>query len=101
MNITCIAKNITKAGIRAETSDLPSPVVIFVARDHHYSTPYFSDVKEMDEIVIKVIGQRYELNDKYISIIAELVPAKVVNMNKPGPIKKAPVKKPKKLVLEE
>ena len=74
MSITCIAKNITKAGIRAETNDSPSPVVIFVARDHHYSTPYFSDVKENEEIVVKVIGQRYELNDKYISIIAELVP---------------------------
>ena len=35
MHITCVAKNITKAGIRAETEDIPSPVVIFVARDHH------------------------------------------------------------------
>lgn len=74
MTIHCIAKNITKAGIRAETNDSPSPVVIFVARDHHYTTPYFSEVKENDNIVVKVIGQRYELNDKYISIIAELVP---------------------------
>jgi DNA-directed RNA polymerase subunit E'/Rpb7 len=74
MIIHCIAKNITKAGIRAETNDSPSPVVIFVARDHHYTTPYFSEVKENEDIVVKVIGQRYELNDKYISIIAELVP---------------------------
>ena len=74
MIIQCIAKNITKAGIRAETNDSPSPVVIFVARDHHYTTPYFSEVKENEDIVVKVIGQRYELNDKYISIIAELVP---------------------------
>ena len=74
MVIRCIAKNITKAGIRAETNDSPSPVVIFVARDHHYTTPYFSEVKENEEIVVKVIGQRYELNDKYISIIAELIP---------------------------
>lgn len=74
MTITCIAKNITKAGIRAETADSPSPVVIFVARDHHNTTPYFSEVKENDEITVKVIGQRYELNDKYISIIAELMP---------------------------
>jgi DNA-directed RNA polymerase subunit E'/Rpb7 len=74
MIIHCIAKNITKAGIRAETNDSPSPVVIFVARDHHYTTPYFSEVKENEDIVVKVIGQRYELNDKYISIIAELIP---------------------------
>ena len=74
MTITCVAKNITKAGIRAETAESPSPVVIFVARDHHNTTPYFSEVKENDEITVKVIGQRYELNDKYISIIAELMP---------------------------
>jgi len=93
MNITCIAKNITKAGIRAETLDLPSPVVIFVARDHHYTTPYFSEVKENDEIVVKVIGQRYELNDKYISIIAELLPVKAVPSKvKPAPVKSAPIK---------
>jgi DNA-directed RNA polymerase subunit E'/Rpb7 len=98
MNITCIAKNITKAGIRAETNDSPSPVVIFVARDHHYTTPYFSEVKENDEIVVKIIGQRYELNDKYISIIAELMPVKAVSINKPAPVKK-PIKK--KFVVEE
>jgi len=93
MNITCIAKNITKAGIRAETLDLPSPVVIFVARDHHYTTRYFSEVKENDEIVVKVIGQRYELNDKYISIIAELLPVKAVPSKvKPAPVKSAPIK---------
>jgi hypothetical protein len=74
MILTCIAKNITKAGIRAEARESPSPVVIFVARDHHYSTAYFSEVSENDEIVVRVIGQRFELNDKYISIIAELLP---------------------------
>ncbi len=93
MNIICIAKNITKAGIRAETNDSPSPVVIFVARDHHYSTPYFSDVKENDEIVVKVIGQRYELNDKYISVIAELVPQKQYILLKSGPTSKAETSK--------
>jgi hypothetical protein len=76
MNITCIAKNITKAGIRAETNDSPSPVIIFVARDHHYNMSEFSNVKENEEINVRVIGQRYELNDKYISIIAELLPKK-------------------------
>lgn len=100
MNITCVAKNITKAGIRAETIDLPSPVVIFVARDHHYTTPYFSEVKEKDEIIIKVIGQRYELNDKYISIIAELVPARAPVYKGPGPSSK-PSSRKAKLVLEE
>jgi len=73
MFIKCIAKNINKAGIRAEINESPSPVVIFIARDHNYSSPLFSEVKENDEIKVRVIGQRFELNDKYISIIAEIV----------------------------
>ena len=73
MNFSCIAKNITKAGIRAEINEDPSPMVIFIARDHHYKSNYFSNVKENDTIRVKVIGQRYELNDKYVSVIAELI----------------------------
>ena len=34
---------------------------------------YFSNVKENDDIKVRVIGQRFELNDKYISILAELI----------------------------
>jgi hypothetical protein len=73
MHINCIAKHINKAGIRAEVKDTPSPVVIFIARDHNYASPLFAQVKENDAIKIRVIGQRFELNDTYISIIAELV----------------------------
>jgi predicted NAD-dependent protein-ADP-ribosyltransferase YbiA (DUF1768 family)/DNA-directed RNA polymerase subunit E'/Rpb7 len=73
MLINCVAKHINKAGIRAETKELPSPVVIFVARDHNYTSPVFAQVKENDDIKVRVIGQRFELNDTYISIIAELV----------------------------
>jgi hypothetical protein len=43
-----------------------------LARDHHNS-PYFSTVKINDRINVRVIGQRFELNDKYVSIIAELI----------------------------
>jgi hypothetical protein len=72
-NIYCVAKNITKAGIRAESStDIPSPFVVFIARDHHFNMSRFSSIKEGDKFVAKVIGQRFELNDKQISIIAEL-----------------------------
>lgn len=73
MLIQCIAKNITKAGIRAETSDeTPSPVIIFITRDHHYMNTQFSTIQEGDKFLARVIGQRYELNDKYVSVIAEL-----------------------------
>jgi DNA-directed RNA polymerase subunit E'/Rpb7 len=90
MLISCVAKNITKAGIRAESSDdVPSPVVVFVARDHHYSSTQFSNIQEGDKFTVRVIGQRFELNDKYISIIAELV-SDEKNKEKPKVVKKKP-----------
>ncbi len=76
MQIKCYAKNITQAGIRAFTSleEKNSPVIIYVSRDHHSSNEYFNSVKEKDAIRIRVIGQRFELNDKQVSIIGELLP---------------------------
>jgi len=77
MLIQCVAKNITKAGIRAESAnEFPSPVIVFIAKDHHYNVANFADIKEGDKITARVIGQRFELNDKYISIIGELVKEK-------------------------
>ena len=73
MQINCFAKHINKAGIRAEVKDTPSPVVIFIARDHNYSSQLFSQVQANDNINVRVIGQRFELNDTYISIIAQLI----------------------------
>ena len=92
MIIPCVVKNITKAGIRAQTNEEVSPVVIFIARDHHYMSQKFSNIKEGETINAKVIGQRFELNDKYISIIAELV-----EINEILKIKK----KSKKLILSD
>ena len=84
MLISCVAKNITKAGIRAESaSDVPSPVVVFVAKDHHFNVPYFAEIQEGDKINVRVIGQRFELNDKYISIIGELIKEKDFTQQKP------------------
>lgn len=74
MLVNCSAKEITKAGIRAESSnETPSPVVVFIAKDHHYSNQHFATIQEGDKFTARVIGQRFELNDKYVSIIAELV----------------------------
>jgi len=84
MLISCVAKNITKAGIRAESAtEVPSPIVVFVTKDHHYNLSYFSEVQEGDKINVRVIGQRFELNDKYISIIGELVKEKEPFVLKP------------------
>lgn len=73
MMMTCVAKQITKAGIRAEIDELPSPVIVFIARDHHHTNKMFSKIKENDNITVKVLGQRFELNDTFVSVIAELV----------------------------
>jgi DNA-directed RNA polymerase subunit E'/Rpb7 len=72
--LSCIVKTNTKAGLTAESADeKPSPVIVFIARDHHYTNSQLSDNKEGDKINVRVIGQRFELNDKYISIIGELM----------------------------
>ena len=90
MLIKCIAKHINKAGIRAEINETPSPVVIFIARDHNYASPLFAEVKENDEIKVRVIGQRFELNDKYISIIAEITDAESEKSSTPGQAQATP-----------
>lgn len=72
MTINCVIKNKTKAGIRAEIDEEPSPVIIFIARDHHNNNQNFIKAQEGDPITVSVVGQRYELNDKYISVIGEL-----------------------------
>ena len=83
MEIECIAKNITKAGIRAEiqqeNDEEASPVIIFLARDHH-SSDYYTSTKVNDRINVRVIGQRFELNDKYVSVIAELIEPDVMKI---------------------
>jgi len=73
MLINCVARNITKAGIRAESADeSPSPIVCFIARDHHNTSTQFNNISEGDTFITRVLGQRFELNDKHISIISEL-----------------------------
>lgn len=73
MTMKVLVKNVTKAGLRCEIKGGSSPVIVFIARDHHYKSKNFSNIKVDDEIIIRVVGIRYELNDTYISIIGELV----------------------------
>lgn len=77
MLIKCKVENITTAGIRAHSLDDPSPIVAYLSRDHHYSKANFSELNEKEEILVRVIGKKYELNDKQISLIGELVEQKV------------------------
>lgn len=73
MLIQCVVKNKVKAGLRAESIYQPSPIVVFIAKDHHFTSEEFNNVEIDAQITVKVIGQRFELNDTRISIIGELV----------------------------
>lgn len=95
MLVTCVVKNSVKAGIRAESAtDVPSPFVVFVAKDHHFNSQHFNEIQVGDTITVRVIGQRFELNDKAVSIIGELVKEKEY-----APKTKQPAKP--RLVIEE
>tara|TARA_B100000424_G_C22931634_1_gene495561 strand:+ start:328 stop:1239 length:912 start_codon:yes stop_codon:yes gene_type:complete len=78
--INCKVKNVTKAGIRAEIVEKnePTPLVIFIARDHNNNNDDFITIKEDENIDVKIIGKRFELNDSYISVIGELASKEIV-----------------------
>ena len=74
MVIDCFVESITKAGVKGiVTKTEKNPIVIFIARDHHYNVSSFGTIKENDKIKVKVIGQRFELHDDFITVIAELI----------------------------
>ena len=84
MLIECIAKNVTKAGVRCESNEyVPSPIVAFLAKEHHQNDKKFNTIKEGDKIIVKVIGQRFELNDPNVSIIGELYKNSLQKINHP------------------
>ena len=80
MKISCVVDNVTKAGLKCSvhaynmaSEDITydnSPLTIFCARDHHYNHDTFHEVKHDENIVVRVLGSRYELHDKFISVIA-------------------------------
>ena len=78
MEIECVCKTLTKAGIHAQVVDEHGniPVVVFVAREHHDNHPAFqseSGVKEGDTLTVCILGERFELNEDCICTIATLV----------------------------
>jgi hypothetical protein len=72
MEIMCKIKNITKIGIRGIVSETNNPIVLFISREHN-SNVDFDNYEEGQYIKIKVIGNRFEENDKYISVIGEII----------------------------
>jgi DNA-directed RNA polymerase subunit E'/Rpb7 len=74
MLIRANVKHNTKAGFRCDVTDDAgnTPIIAFVIREHSTINEYFNSIKEGDDILIRVIGVMFELNDPYISVIGEL-----------------------------
>jgi DNA-directed RNA polymerase subunit E'/Rpb7 len=90
--IKCIVENNTKAGVKARLESRENPFIIFLSRDHHYQNPDFSELKERDRITISVLGQRYDIHDKQISIIGLWQQEIKVKEPEPEPKKEDPSK---------
>ena len=77
--LVCRVKSVTNAGILAGINGASgvNPVVVYVLREHHSSENdrYFNSVKPDAVIRVKVVGQRFELNDAHVSVIGELLHA--------------------------
>lgn len=71
-SILCNVKNISKAGLRCELNESPSPLVIFVARDHHLNNELYNKIEQENQIKVNIIGSMFELNDTFISAIGTL-----------------------------
>ena len=71
----CVAKTVTQAGIRAHACTEPSPVIIYISREMHDASSAqnrtMDSIKPDDTLLMRVIGKRFELNDKHVSIIGE------------------------------
>ena len=75
MDVECICKTVTKAGIHAQVIDDEGnmPMTVFIARDHHNTDKRFAGIKENAKITAKIIGIRFELHDPYICTIGTYV----------------------------
>lgn len=74
MEVSCVVRNVTKAGIHAHVVDDDDnvPIIVFIARDHNNTNPRFDTIRDTDVIKARIIGTRFELNDTSITAIAGL-----------------------------
>jgi hypothetical protein len=77
MLIPCRVTSITKAGITGEwvQREGPSPVVVFVSRDHFHQNPAFQRVTPEGTFSARVVSQRFELGFVQIEVMGEIVEA--------------------------
>jgi DNA-directed RNA polymerase subunit E'/Rpb7 len=72
MELECIVKYVNKIGIQATLSDRQNPMEIYVTREHNQKVN-FDDIEIGKKIRARVIGHRYEINDRFISILGEMM----------------------------
>ena len=70
----CVIKSVTKAGVHCNVVDEHNniPVTVFVARDHSVENTTFQKLTDSDignKINVKVIGNRYEMNDDFVEVL--------------------------------
>jgi hypothetical protein len=70
----CKIAGITKVGIRAFKEPAPGPVAIFIPRDHYGGSEYYASLQEGDEIDVVVTAPRFQLNDRAVTVLADLLP---------------------------
>ena len=66
--IKCKIDKINKLGVLC----IKQPLTIIVAKEFHKNTNIFKNLKEGDEIEIKIIDKKFNVNDKNIQVIARL-----------------------------
>lgn len=72
MELNCIIKNINKIGLRCIIQEENNPMNIFISNEHNVNVD-MERYNENETIRVKVLGHRFELNDTFISIIAEII----------------------------
>lgn len=72
MELKCIIKNINNIGIRGILMEKNNPINIFISKEYN-KDKNFDIYKENDVIDVKVLGHRFELNDPFINVIAEII----------------------------
>jgi hypothetical protein len=72
MELYCIIKNINKIGLRCIIQEENNPMNIFISNENNVNVD-MERYNENETIRVKVLGHRFELNDTFISIIAEII----------------------------
>lgn len=72
--LQCNVTSVTKVGIKATAIDNHSPLVVFLSRDHMriQQNESFENISVNDNINVKIVGTRFELNDPSVTAIGVL-----------------------------